>query len=62
MAKDSRGKFWQVCPACERKQHSDEPVVCSCGEKMIDALEHPDNAHRKQLGHKSPAPKPAATP
>jgi hypothetical protein len=48
MAKDDRGKFWQVCMTCDRREFSAEPVACRCGAKMIDALDHPDNAHRKQ--------------
>jgi hypothetical protein len=56
---ETKAPYWQICMSCDRRQFSGEPMQCLCGEKMVDALEHPDNDFRKPPPGKKPdRPKP----
>lgn len=60
MAAKEKTPYWQICMTCDRREYAAEPATCrTCGSNMIDVLEHPDNAHRKQP---SPPAKPGPKP
>ncbi|HET9309356.1 MAG TPA: hypothetical protein VFO46_25300 [Candidatus Sulfotelmatobacter sp.] len=57
MSKEGKRPYWQICMTCNRRIHSAEPNVCTCGDRMIDARDHEDNKPAKhEHAHAKPAP------
>jgi len=57
MAKENLRIGWQICPTCDRREYAPEAVTCRCGERMVPAVEHPDNAANRAAASPKPAPK-----